>query len=706
MAKKKTDVTKNTEGTTSIAQPVKKSGKEHKNEPAKTRVWEVQSYLNSNENEELLSKEKIQDYLSKFEYGIKRWAWVIHDKDHYSLADVEENAARNGGHATISMNQDKPAHMHVALEFYNPVYASAIAKDIGLPLRQIQKAKAKRNQFMAIASYFTHEDEKQQALDKYRYEDNEIHCNFDYRAEVDAYFEHRHIASAANMKRNQVYELIGKVEIGEISLSQIKKRYGLGFFLDYEQKFLKAHMEYMKKHYKMRTRISYYIEGVSGTGKSSLAELLARCLYLDEGYDESDTYYTAGDKKVRFDNYQHQPVIIWDDVRSASLVDEFTREELLNILETHPKKRVYNIKYGSVMLTQDVNIFTGIESYKDFLKGLAGEEEAKQINRRIPIVISVHPNDIEVLINRGVFELGDHYDEYVRYAKIGLSVRSMNIHFDDAHRLMLASEALIPVLKKHREYMEANYEKKLYTYVDDVPVVEIVTGKELDAENDTALVAYNEYLKAWKKEYGSIDTETEAEQDETKKKLSFEDWKRKGRPKTGGIKLAYEDVYKGGPQTDEKRQKIEQWIKEAKGLDLEGDTEDFSAEDWAKVNWYEEMIIHLNELYEAFRQEETSEAFDNCIAAFGHNYEKFSEEPVTLRIVALGVEKGYIQDERNVEMYIADLEMKKLEPKQPEQNAIKSESENVENVNLENVEICSNVPSVENEAESDPLSSK
>ena len=81
-----------------------------------------------------------------------------------------------------------------------------------------------------------------------------------------------------------------------------------------------------------------------------------------------------------------------------------------NLLELNPVKRNYNIKYGGVILSNQVNIINGIEDCDTFIGGLtesykdasgvehAGEDK-KQAYRRFPFVLHVDENYIEVKTN-------------------------------------------------------------------------------------------------------------------------------------------------------------------------------------------------------------------------------------------------------------------------------------------------------------------
>ena len=61
---------------------------------------------------------------------------------------------------------------------------------------------------------------------------------------------------------------------------------------------------------------------------------LARALY-PELDDDEDIFFTIGAKNATFEGYDGQPVIIWDDRRDYSLLEELGgRENVFNVFDT------------------------------------------------------------------------------------------------------------------------------------------------------------------------------------------------------------------------------------------------------------------------------------------------------------------------------------------------------------------------------------
>ena len=571
-------------------------------EPQKTRVWEITSHVKDENGDDLFTPEVIETYLSTYANHIKRWCWVKHDRDVYTEEDLEKLPAEKRKEIAEKIGTTKPAHIHLVVQYYNPVYSSAIAKDIGLPEQYVQKAKAKRNQFIAIAAYFTHEDEEQQKKGKAKYSYEEIHTsnNFDLPSEVAIYFKHRKLYKSTYMPKFEVNGLIEQVAAGELSFKDIKEAYGFAFFLEHEQKFLKAYREYVKTAHEMQPRINIFIEGPSGRGKSSLAIMLAKYLYTEK--TEEEACFVAGKRGVRFDDYVYQPVVVWDDVRFKDLRQEFGIEGMLNLLEIYPKKVNYNIKYGGVILINQVNIFTGIEDHVTFLDGLMsackdrfgedeGEEDSKQKKqayRRMAMVLSVYPTYFEVKLNQGLFQQGE-YTDFKTYARVKLDIFSMNKHYTGDAKEEMIRDALKPIKEKCDEYFDKN--TKEYTVIDEIfraQQIEVITDtKELEKENEEEKEKRSKYELACA--------------EDGVKTLEFEEWRKKGCPETSSFETEI-DTYKDA-LTDEviREMKLRKWLNEALLFGKKYEeiyVPDLSDEEYREYDYFYRVIEELNVMRE------------------------------------------------------------------------------------------------------------
>lgn len=385
-------------------------------------VWEVTSHIQNDEGEDIFTEKMINDYLDKHK-NVKWYAWIVHDKDVYTEEDKLKDTTNSD---KIKVGKLKPRHIHLVLQFSSRMRRETLARAFNLPIGFVCKPKVykTRLQVPAIVTYFTHEKESV----KYIYDVSLIHSSNpeQIRPMIDDFKEnHPKQQPVSKKSRNaQARKLIDLVSKGEITLPEIKESWGLSFYLDFEPKFLKARHEFMKMKFKMKPRINFYIEGGSGVGKSTVARMLAMTLgrkvfakQMEEDqlsnhhYEDYELYFEVGESKVRFDAYEYQPILIWNDVRYDDLLKEFNREGVLNLLELSPTKRNYNIKYGGVILSNQVNIFNGISDNDTFIGGLAREykdssgtvhegESEEQAFRRFPIILHVHADYIEIKIRK------------------------------------------------------------------------------------------------------------------------------------------------------------------------------------------------------------------------------------------------------------------------------------------------------------------
>lgn len=107
----------------------------------KSRVLEVQSHTHDLYGNPIFTKDIIEGFIKSKGTAILRWAWVLHDKDKYTLEEERKSAEMNNGIPTVHAGDDKPKHIHLDLEFTNQVYNTAIAKDLGLPCFSGAKAE-------------------------------------------------------------------------------------------------------------------------------------------------------------------------------------------------------------------------------------------------------------------------------------------------------------------------------------------------------------------------------------------------------------------------------------------------------------------------------------------------------------------------------------------------------------------------------------
>lgn len=422
----------------------------------KARIFNVMQYEKHPETgETLLTEEKIKDCLAH--RTIKRWAYVRHDEDVYSALDEEQNPNHKKG-------DKKPPHWHIVIEMgSNQVEIGVIAKWLGIPDNFINVAKG-QGAFLDCVQYLTHEDDKQQGLGKRLYADNRVKSNFDFRKELDQRAERR----AKYGKDLNEKELIRRrVRQEGLTLRQLCEENPLAYENDYST-LDKFRQKYIAQFAPMpKTRINYYVCGRGGVGKGLICRALARSLYPNVKDDE-DIFFEVGAKGAAFEGYDGQPVIIWNDRRAYDLLLELNgRGNVFNVFDTHPTRQKQNVKYGSTILCNEVNIVNSVQPYEEFLDGLAGEytdkggntqevEDKGQSYRRFPFIIPLHENDFDLLMNKGFYMGTREYEQYIEYKHIKGNMQKIAEACGSNEQLAkeLQSKAVRGIVKKHKKVLE------------------------------------------------------------------------------------------------------------------------------------------------------------------------------------------------------------------------------------------------------------
>ena len=374
--------------------------------------------------------------------------------------------------------QTKPRHWHIVLECpTHAVEIGVIAKWFGIADNFVETAKG-AGAFLDCVQYLTHEGDKQQGLGKKLYADEEVHANFDFRAELNKRADNN---AKFGRDLNERDSIRYRVLYLGLTLRQLCVENPLAYQNDYST-LDKFRYKYITDRAEMpKTRINYYVCGRGGIGKGLICKAIARSLYPNLK-DDDDIFFEVGAKGVPFDGYDGQPVIIWNDRR-------------FNVFDTHPTKGKQNVKYASVNLCNEVNIVNSVEPYKDFLDGLVADYDKKrkkkvivedkgQSYRRFPMIIPLHEEDFDLLMNRGFYYGTKEYDQYIEYNNIRGNMQRIaeicGANEKLAHELQCKSVA--PVAEKHNELLEKfskeqTEEEKIRAMFADVGKVGKVVGE-------------------------------------------------------------------------------------------------------------------------------------------------------------------------------------------------------------------------------------
>lgn len=201
------------------------------------------------------------------------------------------------------------------------------------------------------------------------------------------------------------------------------------------EKLNKNRSDYLKNQPMPPFRFNVYVTGDGGSGKGLISEAIARVLVdPDRKLEDEDIFFTVGAQSVSFQNFSGEPVLIWDDCRSNELFQKLdSRGNIFNVFDPHPKNISQNIKYGSIKLTNSINIINSVQCFEEFCKKIAGEhidrktgdiipaEESQicQIYRRFPLVIEIiDAEHFNLSYNMAFFKEAEDYKELCCYQNI------------------------------------------------------------------------------------------------------------------------------------------------------------------------------------------------------------------------------------------------------------------------------------------------
>lgn len=368
----------------------------------KTRIFNIMQYQNHPETgDQLLTEEQIKSGLDH--KSIDKWVYILHDKDVYHEEDELNDPTKKAG-------DKKPPHWHIVLQFKSAVEIGIVSKWFGVPENFIEVPKGfGRDKFLDCVQYLTHEDEKQQLLEKYRYPDEEVKAspNFNFRKKLDD-----RLKNLEKYGRDISYkdQIMIDVMNGRKTLADVEAEDQV-FHQKYIKELQAKRNYFLQKCKPPALRINFYVYGLGGNGKDAMSRYLAMALF-PEAENIEDLIFDVGAGNVTFEGYDGQPILIWSDRRSLQLVKALGgKENFFNVFDPIPRKIRQNIKGSSVNLLNTINIVNGQESYEDFLDNIVkvkndkGEyvigEDRGQSYRRFPFIIPVNDKYFDILYNRG-----------------------------------------------------------------------------------------------------------------------------------------------------------------------------------------------------------------------------------------------------------------------------------------------------------------
>lgn len=334
---------------------------------------------------------KIIDVLQSYR-SIKKWAYILHDKDNYTKYDELENPEHKAG-------THKPNHVHVYCNFgENSIDHKLFASWFKINEHSVKKILTTASNCLL---YFVHGTTEAIEQGKFQYNWSEVKHSPNWNPEVFTE-EERFNLGIGNFKEYSYKEQIDRVHaIKDVTLRiKMQKKLDDAFMteLKYRATFIDRFIQVM------------FVTGDSGTGKTTFArQFIEKLNYFDivpKEYWEKTSKSEDKDKPFRhldygisgasndaFENYKGQDVYILDDMRD----DSFGFTDLLKFLDNHtnsPVKARYNNKcfYGVLLVITSKQKLS--EWYKGEDKKKLDKATLKQLYRRISNYVIVKDKHI------------------------------------------------------------------------------------------------------------------------------------------------------------------------------------------------------------------------------------------------------------------------------------------------------------------------
>lgn len=494
--------------------------------------------------EELISEDIIIGGLSGLK-GAKKSAFVLHDRDRYKESDIKHQKERlqkeyiskqnefknEEGMITISMDdyvdremsttysyikigELKPPHYHIVILPKNDLDLETVANIFGVPTHFVEVNPNRKNgtTWYECVKYLTHTTTNAKKEKKYIYSSSDIICfGFSYEEEMQEY--ERQIESFGKALSEEE-ELFLQV-LNEGKTPQECKNENELLYIRYREKIHKLYGDYLMSLPQPDFRINIYIEGVGGEGKGLFTRALARTL------SSNGRYFKVGGKNVTFEDYKGEDVVVWDDVRGHELVKMIGDVgRTLDLLDTFPSKNdtlKQHVKFGCVNLVNRVNIFNCVDPYELFLYEVSGEAttqgDLQQSYRRMPIIIRLHMNDFDILLNKGFLHDTKEFLQYEAYthcrgsmSKIASACKS-----NQALRDEIMGKTIEPVVEQYQAIedklslvdVDENSIREMfkdYGTFDLKAIEEDERKKDLEKEKELARQRYEEEIESKMKE--------------------------------------------------------------------------------------------------------------------------------------------------------------------------------------------------------------
>ena len=280
-------------------------------------MFEIMNY------EPYLTEDMLINGIEKHKDAIEYWCYIKHNKDKKDDGTPKEN------------------HFHGFIKTKANYNAGAIAEWFGQEIQYIGKITSRRYNTGALYCVHAHDREK------YQYDPKEVKANFNYEELVRKDAEKQ----ATDARKKEIVELIQNGTIREYNMHQKISAYEFVVF----KSVIENAFEYRRRAIsdEQRNKEVIFIQGDSGTGKTSYAKKLAQ--------DKNMSFCVAGASNDPLENYKGQDVLILDDLRGSSQRLDDLLKMLDNNTNSMAKSRYHNkvleCQIIIITTTQDINTF-------------------------------------------------------------------------------------------------------------------------------------------------------------------------------------------------------------------------------------------------------------------------------------------------------------------------------------------------------------
>ena len=350
------------------------------------RICEIVTNLKNDKGEDLINLDNMKDFLVNREC-IMKYAYIVHDKDTYSLEDEAKNEQHKAG--TL-----KSPHIHLLLKFRCPQQIGNVAKWFNIKPNCVQKVKSE----VAATAYLIHANAPQTKRSL-----NDV---------ID------------KILNGTICEYNKTTEIAPVMLVQQNKKIEMAF---------KVRAEHLLATKKDRNTECIFISGTSGSGKTTLAKRIAT--------DKKLAYYVSSGSNDILDGYMQQPVLILDDIRPSTL----GLSDLLKLLDNNTASTVKS-RYKNKALYCDLIIITTVLDIDSFYSTVFknSDEPIMQLKRRCGTYIKMDSEHIYISLWDSY---KNDYSEPLEYENDVINIYRAD-HAKTTQEIEENVSSLIPFLKR------------------------------------------------------------------------------------------------------------------------------------------------------------------------------------------------------------------------------------------------------------------